>query len=145
MNMKKSDYRFTASISRYEKTFFLSRDIVKKIINFVAISNRRRLRLNIEEFIDVGYLKYLLTVLNSNEQYMIEFKEMENAYFSKEDLEEIIKEQMLLLHIEGKPCFENVSIQRKGSCLCLYEIMCSKDFYMMCRRYSEYIDISCLG
>lgn len=141
MNMKENGYNHVISVAKYKKTFFISQDIVKRIIHFVTASNRRRLKLNIEELVEVNYLKYLLTVLNSNEQYMIEFKNLSNCHLSKEDLEYIIKEQMELLLIDGSQCFENICIQREGKGICSYKIICSKEFYMVCHGYNVNIDI----
>ncbi|MBE5063868.1 hypothetical protein INF30_11455 [Lachnospiraceae bacterium DSM 108991] len=142
MNTKKNSYNHVISVDKYEKTFFLSQDIVERIIHYVTDSNGRRLKLNIEELVEVNYLKYLLKVLNSNEQYILEFKNLCNCYLSKEDLENIIKEQMGLLLIDGSQCFENICIQRRGKGVCYFKIICSKEFYTVCHRYSGNIDIS---
>lgn len=132
-------------MSKYEKTFFLSYNIVKRIIYLIAASNRRRIKLNLEEFVEVHYLKYLLTVLNSNEEYMMEFKNLREVRFTKEDLEDIIRDQMMLLLIDGNQCFEKVSVQRNGKGICYYNIFCSKEFYMICHNYSANINISCFA
>lgn len=142
MNMKKNCYNHVISVDKYEKTIFISQEIIKKIICFVTGSKRRRLKLNVEELVEINYLKYLLTVLNSNEQFMIEFKNLCNYHLSIEDLENIIKEQMELLLIDGSHCFENIHIERNGKGICYYKIICSKEFYTVCHRYHGNIDIS---
>lgn len=90
----------------------LSQSMVLDIIHMTQISQTSRLIVKLEELMSIGYIEYLVNIINGNrENNMFQYLYLRKDEISSADIPVIIEKQLGYLAINGINCFLNVNLR----------------------------------
>lgn len=104
----------------------LSKSMVTDILHKTKLSTNNRLVIKLEEMMSIGYIRYLVNVINSNrENVMFEYKYLRKSFVSFADIPIIIGKQLEYLSVGGMKYFLKVSFEKSPK-LPVYTLIVNK-------------------
>lgn len=126
----------------YEFPVLLNKSILYHIIQQVRMFHKTFFQIEIGVLIEGQYIKYLMNIFHSNEEYLAAFQIAAGTSFDIEILYMIFMEQFNRLFIDECKCFVKVKMIKLSSFNLRYFFKCSQEFYNACHNEIGTFDLT---
>lgn len=120
----------------------LTKSILYKLICHINKSCSFLVKIEMESLLEVQYIKYLIRVFKSNDEYLTAFHILGNRSLNKKTICNIFAKQFEMLTINGYKCFDKVKVESLNKGYLRFDFNCSQLFYYACHNVIKTFDMS---
>lgn len=133
--------KYKIDMKEYPFPVLITKSILYKLIQWIEKRRKIVLKVKGEALVETQYMKYLLTVFRSNQEFFMVFQIPLGDLPEAEVIYHLLADQFQMLTIDGSKCFEQVKVKKRYSGM-RYDFKCSAKFYRVCQGHSEELDLS---
>ncbi len=119
----------------------LTKSILYNLIWHIGRSRSHILKIEATAIIDVQYIRYLLNIFESNQEYLSIFRVSAGTDLSAKDIYTVFMKQFRILVFKEQRCFDSVELEMRNVEV-RYCFICSAQFYGVCQQNPEAVDLN---
>ena len=119
----------------------LTKSILYNLIWHIAKSRSHILKIEATAIIDVQYIRYLLNIFESNQEYLSIFPVPTGTGLNADVIYTVFMKQFRILVFKEHKCFDSVELEKKNVEV-RYCFICSAQFYDVCQQNPEVVDLN---
>lgn len=133
--------QYKIDMKEYPFPVLITKSILYKLIQWIEKHQKIVLKVKGEALVETQYMKYLLMVFRSNQEFFLTFQIPSADLPEAEVIYRLFADQFQMLTIDGSRCFDQVKVKKRYLGI-RYDFKCSAEFYQVCQEHSEELDLS---